>query len=359
MSASSAQKSTTRFGWLNDLTLRAISISIFIALFIEFYWTTLRTKFRIMAGDEADAVVIATLHEHVYQSLLGRASLLNPPFYFPTQGVLGYTDAFLLNQIFYAPLRALGVEQLLAIELTWMALSLMGGAAFALLLYRFFLVRVWLAILCGGLFAFGHGLYMKIIHSQHLAIHFLPIVGLLALSALLRERPPLKTAAFAFAGGLLYGLVFTTGFYMPWFFSLFLLLSLPVFGFLYRARIVEYVCVHRRRVIVASLIECCGIGVACNAALLLCRSTEPGHHCATRGGFRPITYLVNWRDVPRHHQRVGRQSPVGRAAARFAPHCPRPSADDRGPSCGDAVAGRRNDRRHGSLAPRSPPLRLW
>src|SRR6185295_9372169 len=119
MPASDARESQVRGGWLDDLPFRAISVSIFVALFIEFYWTTLRTKFRLMAGDEGDAIVIATLHEHVYQSLLGRASLLNPPFYFPTKGVLGFTDAFLLNQIFYAPLRALGVEQLLAIEIMW------------------------------------------------------------------------------------------------------------------------------------------------------------------------------------------------------------------------------------------------
>src|ERR1044072_6215252 len=121
----------------------------------------------------------------------------------------------------------------------WMSLTVMGGVAFALLLYRFFLVRAWLAILSGGLFAFGHALYMKIIHSQHLAIHFLPIVGLLALSALLRERPPARTAIFAFAAGLLCGLVFTTGFYMPWFFPFFLLLALPVFVVRYRATIVD------------------------------------------------------------------------------------------------------------------------
>jgi hypothetical protein len=254
-------------GRLNELILRAVAVSIFVALFVEFYWTTLRTAFGIMPGDEGDAVVIATLHEHVYQSLLGHASLRNPPFYFPTQGVLGYTDAFLLNQIFYAPLRALGVEQLLAIEITWMALSLMGGIAFALLLNRFFLVRAWLAILSGGLFAFGHALYMKIIHSQHLAIHFLPIVGLLALAALLRERSPTTTAAFAFAAGLLYGLVFTTGYYMPWFFTFFLLLSLPLFAYLYWPTIVDYVRAHRRRVIVVSVAG--ATGFACGAAVLL------------------------------------------------------------------------------------------
>lgn len=295
MPASSARGGQIQNGWLNDLTLRAISISIFIALFIEFYWTTLRTKFRIMAGDEADAIVIATLHEHVYQSLLGRASLLNPPFYFPTRGVLGFTDAFLLNQIFYAPLRVLGLEQLLAIQIMWMTLSVMGGIAFALLLNRFFLVRPWLAILSAGIFAFGHGLYMKIIHSQHLAIHFLPIVGLLALSALLRESPPARTAAFAFAAGLLYGLAFTTGFYMPWFFTFFLLLALPVFAFRYWAVIVEYWHVHHRRMIVASIAGAIGFGIG--AAVLL---SIYGPAIATLRGLSTNQYLVTaatFRDI--------------------------------------------------------------
>lgn len=295
MPASTTRAGRIRNGWLNELTLRAISMSIFIALFVEFYWTTLRTKFRVMAGDEADAIVIATLHEHVYQSLLGRASLLNPPFYFPTKGVLGFTDAFLLNQIFYAPLRALGIEQLLAIQIMWMSLTVMGGVAFALLLNRFFLVRPWLAILSAGLFAFGHALYMKMIHSQHLAIHFLPIVGLLALSALLRERPPARTAAFAFAAGLLYGLAFTTGFYMPWFFTFFLVLALPVFVFRYRTTIAEYVRAHRRRLIVASVAGAVGFGIG--AAVLL---SIYGPAIATLRGMSANQYLVTaatFRDI--------------------------------------------------------------
>jgi hypothetical protein len=296
MSASaSARERRAQNGWLNDLTLRAISVSIFIALFVEFYWTTLRTKFRILAGDEADAIVVATLHEHVYQSLLGRASFLNPPFFFPTQGVLGFTDAFLLNQIFYAPLRALGVEQLLAVQIMWMSLTVMGGVAFALLLNRFFLVRVWLAILSAGVFAFGHALYMKMIHSQHLAIHFLPIVGLLALSALLRERPPAKTAAFAFAAGLLFGLVFATGFYMPWFFTFFLLLALPLFAARYWTTIAEYGRAHRRRLIIASIAGAIGFGIG--AAVLL---SIYGPAIAALRGLSANQYLVTaatFRDI--------------------------------------------------------------
>jgi hypothetical protein len=295
MSASNAREGQAQSGWLSDLIFRAISVSIFIALFVEFYWTTLWTKFRIMPGDEADAIVIATLHEHVYQSLLGRASLLNPPFYYPTPGVLGFTDAFLLNQIFYAPLRALGLEQLLAIQIMWMLLSLMGGAAFALLLNRFFLVRPWLAILAAGIFAFGHGLYMKIIHSQHLAIHFLPIVCLLAFSALLRERNAFGTAAFAFAAGLLFGMVFTTGYYMPWFFTLFLLLALPIFAFCYWPIIVDYWRLHRRRLIVAAVAGATGFGIGAVVllsiywpAIATLRDLSTNQYLVTGATFRDI-----------------------------------------------------------------------
>jgi hypothetical protein len=52
----------------------------------------------------------------------------------------------MLNQIFYAPLRAMRVEPFLAVQLTFMSLSLMGGIAFASLLIRFLGVRPWLAI---------------------------------------------------------------------------------------------------------------------------------------------------------------------------------------------------------------------
>ena len=76
-------------------------------MFAQFFGSTIWSGFRLSSGDEGDATLIAFLHEHVYQSLLGHASLRNPQFFYPTPGVLGYTDAFLLNQIFYAPLRFL------------------------------------------------------------------------------------------------------------------------------------------------------------------------------------------------------------------------------------------------------------
>jgi len=49
-----------RGGWLDDLTFRAISVSTFIALFAEFYWNHAADQVPDHAGDEADAIVIAT-----------------------------------------------------------------------------------------------------------------------------------------------------------------------------------------------------------------------------------------------------------------------------------------------------------
>jgi hypothetical protein len=251
----------------SERTLCTIAVLVFVALFVQFYWTTLRSGFQIMSGDEADAMLVAFLQEHVYQSLLGHASLRNPPFFFPVQGVLGHSDTFLLNQVFYAPLRLLGVERLLAAQLTWMSLSVMGGVALMVLLSRFFQVRPWVAIMVAGVFAFGHPLYMKMGHSQHLAIHFLPVVALLAFSAIFRERPALRTAALAGAAGLMYGLTFATGYYMAWFFAFFLMFAVPVFAICYWTTILEFARAHRARLVVASIAAAVGFGIG--AAVLL------------------------------------------------------------------------------------------
>jgi len=71
-----------------------------------------------MAGDEADAIVIATCMSMSTVGCSAVASLLNPSFYFPAQASLAYR-CISPEQIFYAPLRALGVEQLLAVQIMW------------------------------------------------------------------------------------------------------------------------------------------------------------------------------------------------------------------------------------------------
>jgi hypothetical protein len=243
------------------------AVTLFVAMFIQFFGTQLRTGFRIVAGDTGDGLFVAFIHEHVYQSLLGRASFLNPTFYYPAQGVIGYSDTFLLNQIFYAPLRALGFENFIAVQLTFMALSMMGGIAFAALLIRFLGVRRWLAIISAAIFAYGHSLYVKTGHPQHMSIHFLPVAAYLGFASVFAARATGTVVGCAFAAGLIFGLTFVSGYYMPWFFSFFVLWALPVFAFLYWTALVEFVQANRRRVIVSALAG--AVGFSLGAALLL------------------------------------------------------------------------------------------
>ena len=61
-------------------------------------------------------------------------SSASPNFFFPAKGTLGYSDTLVLNQIFYAPLRAIGLDSFLAFEWTLSLLSLVGFAALFVLL---------------------------------------------------------------------------------------------------------------------------------------------------------------------------------------------------------------------------------
>jgi hypothetical protein len=281
--------------WQRERAFVIIALLVFFAMFIQFFGGTIWSGFRLSSGDEGDATLIAFLHEHVYQSLLGNASLRNPQFFYPTPGVLGYTDAFLLNQIFYTPLRLLGVEPLLATQLTFMLLSLMGSAVLALLLVRFFGVRLWLAIIAASIFGFGHALYLKSIHPQHFSIYFLPIVGYLLLASLLTARSKSAAAGHAFCGGIVLGLTFATGYYMAWFFIFFVMFALPVFLVLNWAALIAFVRATCTRAKIALAGATAGFGLSAIAVAWIYLSAVGALLSLTRVTF--LTNAATFRDI--------------------------------------------------------------
>jgi len=284
----------------SDNRLLAVALFVFAAAFVQFFGTAIWSGLRLLAGDAGDDALIAYLHEHVFLALSGRASLLNPQFYYPTPGVLGYTDAFLLNQIFYAPLRLIGVEQLLAMQLTFMLLSLVGGAFFAALLRRFFGVRAWLAIIAAALFAFAHNLYMKSIHPQHFAIYYLPIASSLIFWSVFAARSVFAAAALAFAGGLLLGLIFLTGLYMAWFFLFFLMFALPVFIAIRWKLVVAFVRTNLKSVLAALAGATTGLGLGIIGIVLVYLPVMSALRWMTRRNFlmSPATFrdIINVSD---------------------------------------------------------------
>ena len=76
---------------------------------VFFRWQ-LFSGFDLLSGNSGDTRFIIAIHEHLFQVLHGRGTLLSPPFFYDTSGTLGYSDAFILNEALYAPLRLLGAE---------------------------------------------------------------------------------------------------------------------------------------------------------------------------------------------------------------------------------------------------------
>ncbi len=207
-------------------------LTLYVAGFLVFFRWQIFSDFDLVFGDRGDARFVAFIHEHVYRWLHGGTALLSPPFFFNQTKTLGYSDAFLLDQFIYAPLRLFGAEPMLAVSLIAVILSSIAFLFLYLFLRRLD-ISVPLASLAALIFTFANNLYLKSNHLQHFAVYYIPVIvycGLLAMRDVHR-RPSRAYLLAAFAAGL-YGLLFSTGYYMAWFFGLGLLIFTPIAAFI-------------------------------------------------------------------------------------------------------------------------------
>jgi hypothetical protein len=214
-----------------DLPIRRalVPLGLYLIGALVFFRGQWRSAFDLLMGDRGDARLVGFLHEHVYRWAFSfEVPFLSPPFFYNQTKTLGYTDAFVLNQVFYAPFRLLGAEPLLAQSLTIIALSAVGYL-FCYMTFRRFNVTVGIAALAALVFTFPNNLFLVSPHQQHFAVYYLPAVVYCAVAAVgdLRAKPRRAYVLSAIAGGL-YGLTFSTGFYMAWFFGLSLLIFAPL-----------------------------------------------------------------------------------------------------------------------------------
>ena len=205
-----------------------LPLALCIAGFLVFFRWQIFSDFDLVFGDRGDARFVAFIHEHVYRWLHGGAALLSPPFFFNQSKTLGYSDAFLLDQLIYAPLRLFGAEPLLAVSLITVILPPIAFL-FCYLFLRRLDISVHLASLGALIFTFANNLYLKSNQLQHFAVYYIPVIVYCALVAVIdvHQRPRRAYLLGAFAAGL-YGLLFSTGYYMAWFFGLGLLISTPI-----------------------------------------------------------------------------------------------------------------------------------
>jgi hypothetical protein len=240
---------------------RIISVIFPVGLYIlgalVFFRWQIFSRFDLVFGDRGDTRFVAFIHEHLYRWLAGRSELLSPPFFFDQLRTLGYSDAFLLNEFFYAPMRLLGADALLTLTLTSLILSALCYFFFFRFL-RALNVSPPLAALAALIFTFPNNLYLVSVHFQLFTIYYVPVVIYCGLRAVVDlPRRPLRAYALAgFAAGLC-GLLFSTGYYIAWFFGLALLIFAPVAVCLAWPEVRAWWSGQPRRVIALSAVAAC------------------------------------------------------------------------------------------------------
>lgn len=206
-----------RTGWRYTATSWTGAIIVWLCGAALFFRTQWLSGFDRVSGDDADGRFIIYLHEHLFSWLRGIASFTSPPMFYPKPDALSCSDAFLLDLLPYASLRAAGIDAFLSHQLTLVLLTFLGYATFIGLLRYAFAVRYSLAIWAALLFVFSNIMYLKQLHSQLFAVYYLPAIALLALWSL-KDFPRLDARLLGgvAAAALLYAFLFSTGYYIAW-----------------------------------------------------------------------------------------------------------------------------------------------
>lgn len=193
-------------------------------LFFREQWDS---GFKWLMGNDGDTRLAAYFCEHWFRVLHGQASWLNPAFFYPVKGVLGWSDTFLLYEVFYAPLRWLGFDPFVALQVTMILLNLVGFCTFVYLARLAFDTPLPAALLCGCMFTFSNALWLHSASAQLYGIYLVPAILLVGLVAWRSLGAGHRTRAVVLAGmaGLLWALLLFSTYYIGWYSTLALILT--------------------------------------------------------------------------------------------------------------------------------------
>jgi hypothetical protein len=226
-----------------------VGVAVWAAGAVISFRFVILSSFDLIFGDRGDGRLIIWLHEHLFQALIGHAQWLSPPMFFPQADVLGFSDAFTLDVLPYAMLRLIGLDPFLSFQVLAISLSLCCFLACLLIATRYLRLRSPLAICAAVLVTFPNNLMFKtdIGHSNFFAIYYLPCIICLALWGI-EDFPRLTRWSLVRTGaaGILFGLLFATGYYTAWMFALTLLIALCTAAVMLRRCLVAAAKDHRK-----------------------------------------------------------------------------------------------------------------
>ena len=187
------------------------------------------SRFDLLLGDVGDTRFIGVILEHWWQVFRGTAVWRSPPFFYPVQGALGYSESGFLFALPYVALRFAGAGTLLSYQLVLFALVAVGWTGTILFLRRCLGLGVLPTIAGAALFVFANPNIAVGAHVQLFAIYFIPWLAI-GIWLFLRDFP--KATRNGRAGGMLAAVslpaISYTSSYVGWFSLFFLLLFASV-----------------------------------------------------------------------------------------------------------------------------------
>ena len=221
----------------------ALVVVVWAAGAAVFFREQIGSGFGWLMGNDGDSRLEVYLCEHWFKVLHGQASWLDPRFFWPLRGLLGWSDTFFVYQVFYAPLREMGADPFLAMQLTVVALSLVGFASFYALCRTAFGAAKWVALAMAAAFCFSNALYSHAGSYQFNGIYLAPLAALAGVSSwrAASSGQTKRAVAFGFSAGALTILLLFSTYYMGYFSLVALLVLTLVSLFGWRRRFLSAV----------------------------------------------------------------------------------------------------------------------
>jgi hypothetical protein len=202
----------TRSGKLNEtIFLLLAATSTVCVIFI----IVLKSRFDLVVGNLGDSRFLTVTLENWYQSAIGNSSWINPPYFFPETGVLGYSDALFLYVPTYVLFRSVGAEPLLAFQINVLLLYFVAFIAMYLVAKGFGNNRS-VSLGIAAIATFSNNYILAAGHAQLTSGLLVILLILLVQRAKAQTNLYLSHALFAICG-LFLGLLFFTSFYIAWY----------------------------------------------------------------------------------------------------------------------------------------------
>jgi hypothetical protein len=183
----------------------------------------------MLPGDGGDTQFIIRMLEHWVQVARGAAEWRSPQFFYPVEGVAGYSELMILYALPFGFARALGLDMYSSYQVVLALFTGLGFAGMALLLRRTLRLPVIPSVLGAFLFATLHSMTNASYHGQLFALFLLPW-AVIPVVAYCRLPDPNSRRGWTLGitSVVALALVFETSFYMGWFLAFFSLLGLLV-----------------------------------------------------------------------------------------------------------------------------------